>query len=217
MTQRLRVLLADDHPIVRAGVRALLDTERDLEIVGEAGDGASVVRMAIELLPDVVLMDVSMPQVNGVEATKLILAQQPSLRILVLSAHEEPAFARMLFDAGAVGYALKRSASEELVRALRLVASGSTYVDPSLASALPPASTRRHSPRGVAAINLSEREAEVIRLIAQGYTSREMAQTLGLSPRTLETYRARAMSKLSLTSRADLIRYALRSGWLKDT
>jgi DNA-binding NarL/FixJ family response regulator len=153
---------------------------------------------------------------GGAEATKRILAADPSLRVLALSAHEEAAFARVLLDAGAAGYALKRSACDELVRAIHIVASGGTYVDPSLAGALVGIGQRRHSPGSVPTVSLSEREAEVIRLIAEGHTSKEMAQALGLSPRTLETYKARAMSKLNLRTRAELIRYALRSGWLRD-
>jgi DNA-binding NarL/FixJ family response regulator len=213
--QTIRVLLVDDHPVVRAGVRTLLVAESDLEIVGEGDDGVSAVRLALELRPDVVLMDLSLPQLSGVEATKQILAAEPSLRILAVTAHEEAAFARTLLDAGAAGYALKRSACDELVRAVRIVAGGGTYVDPLIAGALVGVGQRGSGPPG-AAVSLSEREAEVIRLIAQGHTSKEMASSLGLSPRTLETYKARAMSKLNLRSRADLIRYALRSGWLRD-
>jgi len=161
-------------------------------------------------------MDVSLPQLGGTEATKRILAADPSLRVLALSAHEEAAFARVLLDAGAAGYALKRSACDELVRAIHIVAAGGTYVDPSLAGALVGIGQRRHSAGGgMPAVSLSEREAEVIRLIAEGHTSKEMAQTLGLSPRTLETYKARAMSKLNLRTRAELIRYALRSGFAR--
>jgi len=215
-SQRVRVLLVDDHPVMRAGVKTLLSVESDFEVVAEAGDGLTAVSLARTILPDVVVMDVSLPQLGGTEATKRILAADPSLRVLALSAHEEAAFARVLLDAGAAGYALKRSACEELVRAVRIVASGGTYVDPSLTGALVGVGQRRQSPGGMPAVSLSEREAEVIRLIAEGHTSKEMAQNLGLSPRTLETYKARAMSKLNLRTRAELIRYALRSGWLRD-
>ena len=215
-SQKIRVLLVDDHPVMRAGVKTLLSAESDFDVVAEAGDGLTAVSLARSVLPDVVVMDVSLPQLGGTEATKRILAADPSLRVLALSAHEEAAFARVLLDAGAVGYALKRSACDELVRAIRIVASGDTYVDPSLTGALMGVGQRRHSPGQMPAVSLSEREAEVIRLIAEGHTSKEMAQSLGLSPRTLETYKARAMSKLNLRTRAELIRYALRSGWLRD-
>jgi DNA-binding NarL/FixJ family response regulator len=217
-TKKVRIILVDDHPVMRAGVSTLLGAEEDLEMVAEADNGFTAVRMAKELQPDLIIMDVSLPQLGGPEATKQILGAQPTQRVLALSAHEEPAFARLLLDAGAAGYALKRSACEELVRAVRIVAAGGTYVDPSIAGALVGAGQRRSGSSGVMpAVSLSEREAEVIRLIAQGHTSKEMAQALSLSPRTLETYKARAMSKLNLRTRADLIRYALRSGWLRDT
>jgi DNA-binding NarL/FixJ family response regulator len=211
----IRVMLVDDHPVLRSGVKTLLGAEEDLRIIGEAEDGSTAVRLALELEPDVVIMDVSLPQLGGAEATQQILAAAPQLRVLALSAHEEATFARMLLDAGAAGYALKRSACDELVRAIRIVAAGGTYVDPAVAGPLV-AAQRRHSPGTVPAVSLSEREVEVIRLVAQGHTSKEMANNLGLSPRTLETYKARAMSKLNLRTRADLIRYALRSGWLRD-
>jgi DNA-binding NarL/FixJ family response regulator len=212
----IRVLLVDDHPVLRAGVKNLLATEQDLDVVAEANDGINAVRLALELSPDVTLMDVSLPGMGGAEATQQILAAKPELRVLALSAHEDATFARMLMDAGAAGFALKRTACEELVRAVRIVASGGTYVDPAVAGALV-STQRRHAPGAVPTVSLSEREVEVIRLVAQGHTSKEMATNLGLSPRTLETYKARAMSKLHLRSRADLIRYALRSGWLRDS
>jgi DNA-binding NarL/FixJ family response regulator len=212
----IRVLLVDDHPVLRAGVKNLLGAEQDLDVVAEANDGINAVRLALELSPDVTLMDVSLPGMGGAEATQQILAAKPELRVLALSAHEDATFARMLMDAGAAGFALKRTACEELVRAVRIVASGGTYVDPAVAGALV-STQRRHTPGALPTVSLSEREVEVIRLVAQGHTSKEMASNLGLSPRTLETYKARAMSKLHLRSRADLIRYALRSGWLRDS
>jgi DNA-binding NarL/FixJ family response regulator len=215
--KKIRVLLVDDHPVMRAGVAALFGAEHDLELIGQAEDGLQGVSMAGELQPDVVIMDVALPGLDGAAATKQIKGTQPELPVLALSAHEEPDFARRLLAAGANGYALKRSACDELVRAVRLVAAGNTYVDPSLADALVERSERRRSPAGgMPTVTLSDREAEVIRLIAQGHTSKEMAMALSLSPRTLETYKARAMSKLNLRSRADLFRYAMRAGWLRD-
>jgi DNA-binding NarL/FixJ family response regulator len=215
--KKIRVLLVDDHPVMRAGVAALFGAEHDLELIGQAEDGLQGVSMAGELQPDVVIMDVALPGLDGAAATKQIKETQPALPVLALSAHEEPDFARRLLAAGANGYALKRSACDELVRAVRLVAAGNAYVDPSLADALVERSERRRSPGGgIPTVTLSDREAEVIRLIAQGHTSKEMAMALSLSPRTLETYKARAMSKLNLRSRADLFRYAMRAGWLRD-
>lgn len=201
---------------MRAGIKALLTAEHDFCVAAEADTGLKAVELARELSVDVIIMDVSLPQLGGGEATKQILEHNPQQRVLVLSAHEEVAFARLLLSAGALGYALKRSACEELVRAVRVVAAGNTYIDPALTELLLPRSSRRQAGNGVYGVSLSDREVEVIRLIARGHTSKEMAETLGISPRTLETYKARAMSKLNLRTRADLIRYASRSGWLRD-
>jgi DNA-binding NarL/FixJ family response regulator len=212
---KIRVILVEDHPVLRAGVGTLLRGEDDLEMIGEAENGLLGVQLAQQLEPDVVIMDVSLPELGGVEATRQIKEARPQQRILALSAHEDAAFARMLLDAGADGYALKRSACDELVRAVRIVAAGGSYIDPSMGGALVSGQRRARSGT-MPTVSLSEREAEVIRLTAQGYTSKEIAQTLNLSPRTLETYKARAMAKLNLVSRAELIRYAVRCGWLRD-
>jgi DNA-binding NarL/FixJ family response regulator len=212
--EKLTLLLVDDHPVLRAGLKALLSAEEDLCVVAEADNGTSAVALSEQLRPDLVLMDVSLPGLSGADATRQIKQNHPELTILALSVHEELPFVRMLLDAGASGYALKRSACDELVRAVRTVAAGNTYVDPSLAAQLFRSSARRLSPSGTAAVSLSDREAEVVRLLAQGLTMKEMAQQLALSPRTLETYRARALEKLGLKTRADLVRYAIRCGWL---
>ena len=212
----IRVLLVDDHPVLRSGLKALLAGEQDIEVVAEASDGHDAVQLAPRLRPDVVIMDVAMPGLGGAEATQQLLTRDAAVRVLALSAHEDASFARSLLDAGASGYALKRSACDELVHAVRIVAGGGTYVDPAIAGPLM-ASQARAAASPPAGVALSEREVEVIRLVAQGHTSKEMASNLGLSPRTLETYKARAMSKLGLRTRADLIRYAVRCGWLQDS
>lgn len=212
----IRVLLVDDHPVLRSGLKALLDGEDDIEVVAEASDGRDAVQLAPTLRPDVVIMDVAMPRLGGAEATQQLLTEHAELRVLALSAYEDASYARALLDAGASGYALKRSACDELVHAVRIVAGGGTYVDPAIAGPLM-ASQARAAASPPSGASLSEREIEVIRLVAQGHTSKEMATSLGLSPRTLETYKARAMSKLGLRTRADLIRYAVRCGWLQDS
>jgi len=209
----LRIVMVDDHPILRTGLRTLLAAEPDFEVIGEADDSASAIELVGRLVPDLVLMDVSMPGVGGAETTRILKHKYPNVAVLALSVHEEVAFAQMLLDAGARGYALKRSACDELVRASRLVASGATYVDPSLAGPL--LRLKQSGADGKARAGLSEREAEVMRLLAHGLTMKEIAAQLEVSPRTLETYRARAMDKLNLKSRADLVRFALRCGWLK--
>lgn len=212
----ISVLLVDDHPVARAGMKALLTAERDIQVVAEADDGLKAVSLAGKHVPDVVVMDLVLPHLGGVEASKQVLQAAPRTRVLIFSAHEDVAVARSLLAAGASGYFFKRSAGEELVRAVRVVAGGGTCVDPGLVDQLIGKKELRRSPTGVQVPSLSEREAEVLRLIARGHTSREMAVALSLSPRTLETYKARAMSKLNLRTRADLIRYAVRCGWLRD-
>jgi DNA-binding NarL/FixJ family response regulator len=212
--RRLRLLLVDDHPVLRAGLKAMLSAEPDLDVVAEADNGSAAVELALGLGPDLILMDVTLPSVNGAEATRQIKLANPALAVLALSVHEEVSFARMLLDAGASGYALKRSACDELVRAVRIVAAGGTYVDPSLAGQLLRVVPRGRSPARVAVASLSEREAEVVKLLAEGLTMKEMAQQLSLSPRTLETYRARALEKLELKTRAELVRYAIQCGLL---
>jgi DNA-binding NarL/FixJ family response regulator len=213
--KRLSLLLVDDHPVLRAGLKALLSAEADLDVIAEADNGRAAVELARSLEPDLIVMDVSLPVLSGAEATRQIKALSPQVPVLALSVHEELPFLRMLLDAGAGGYVLKRSACDELVRAVRIVAGGSTYLDPAIAGQLLRFGQRRHSQSGLGStIALSDRESEVVRLLAQGLTMKEMAAQLLLSPRTLETYRSRAMEKLGLKTRADLVRYAIRCGWL---
>jgi DNA-binding NarL/FixJ family response regulator len=214
-TQPLRLLLVDDHPVLRAGLKALLSAEFDFDVSAEAQNGLEAVTLVESMIFDLVVMDVSLPGLNGADATRQIRKLRPELPVLALSVHEEIPFVRMLLDAGASGYVLKRSACDELVRAVRRVAAGETYLDPAIAGQLLRAGQRRPVPGGaVVTVGLSERETEVVRLLAQGLTMKEIAQQLTLSPRTLETYRARAMEKLALKTRADLVRYAIRCGWL---
>lgn len=213
--QRISVLLVDDHAILRDGLRQLLQVEPDMKVVAEASNGELAVRLAFELKPDVIIMDLSLPVLGGTEATKQIVDRDPRARVLALSAHSDASYARAVLSSGAAGYVLKRSAFDELVRAIRTVVAGDTYVDPVLAQELLPRS-RRTGPGTGPMLSLSERELEVVRLVARGHTAKEMASQLGVSPRTLETYKARAMAKLDLTSRADLIRYAARCGWLRE-
>jgi two-component system, NarL family, response regulator NreC len=180
-----------------------------------ADNGDAAVELGRSLRPDLVVMDVSLPGLNGAEATREIKAQRSELPVLALSVHEEVPFVRMLLDAGAGGYVLKRSACDEMVRAVRIVAAGDTYIDPAVAGQMLRARQRGHSPPGpTASVALSDRESEVVRLLARGLTMKEMAVRLSLSPRTLETYRSRAMEKLGFKSRADLVRYAVSCGWL---
>lgn len=209
----VRVFLVDDHEIVRGGLKALVDAQEDMSVVGEAANGLAGVQGALELLPDVVVMDLSMPVLGGIEATERIKAVSPKVKVLALTAREERGYIELLMAAGASGYVLKRSAADDLVRAIRAIVAGGLYLDPAMAAtALSP---MRQSGELAAGSRLSDREAEVLRLIAEGHAVKDIASKLAISTRTLETYRGRAMEKLSLKTRADIVRYALQRGWLK--
>jgi DNA-binding NarL/FixJ family response regulator len=216
MNKRLRLLLVDDHAVVREGLRALLASDPRFEIVGEASEGEGAVSAATSLHPDVVVMDVSMPGLNGVQATRRLKAQNPETRVVALTVHEEGGYLRSLLDAGAAGYVLKRSAASELVRALHIVGDGGTYLDPALAGQLVGRFVRT-APHAVGAPALSDRETEVVRLVARGYSNKEIAAKLEVSVKTVETYRYRAVEKLGLRGRADLVRYAIEQGWLDES
>lgn len=209
----LRVLLVDDHPILREGLRALVTAEADMEVVGEAADGIDAVAAVQTLTPDVVVMDVSMPNLGGVEATEQVKALAPDTKVLALTVHDERAYVRIVLAAGASGYVLKRAAVGDLIRAIRAVAAGGVYVDPAVARHVV---DRKERASGAGPSQLSDREAEVLRLLAEGRGVKEAAASLEISPRTLETYRARAMEKLGLKSRAEIVRYALQRGWLRN-
>ena len=212
---KLRVLLADDHAIVREGLKALISGHPDMEVVGEAADGRAACAKTNELHPDVVVMDVSMPNVNGVQATRDVRRQWPDVRVLALTVHEERSYLRELMEAGASGYVLKRSAPEDLVHALRVVARGDLYLDPSVTAVVLGKLGRARPEQQDPLPHLSERETEVLQLIAQGHSNKEIAARLTISSKTVETYKARSMEKLGLTGRADIVRYALHKGWLK--
>ena len=216
MNKRLRLLLVDDHAVVREGLRALLASDPRFEIIGEASEGEGAVSAAMSLHPDVVVMDVSMPGLNGVQATRRLKAQSPDTRVVALTVHEEGGYLRSLLDAGAAGYVLKRSAASELVRALHVVGDGGTYLDPSLAGQLVGRFVRT-APHVGGAPALSDRETEVVRLVARGYSNKEIAGKLEVSVKTVETYRYRAVEKLGLRGRADLVRYAIEQGWLDES
>jgi len=211
----LRIVLADDHEVVRSGLRALVDGTRGMCVVGEARDGAEACRKAAELRPDVVVMDVSMPQLDGAQATERIRRDTPGVKVLALTMHEDRGHLTRLLQAGASGYLPKRAAAEELVRAIQVVAGGGTYVDPQLAGTL--LGGAAEPPRGAAdAHGLSDREADVLRRIAWGASNKEIANELGISVKTVETYKARIGDKLGLRTRTDIVRYAVRQGWMGE-
>jgi DNA-binding NarL/FixJ family response regulator len=209
------VLVADDHAVVRSGLRMLIDAEDDLETVGEAGSGDEAVRLARSLKPDVVLMDVVMPGKSGIDVTPAVLEAAPEAKVLVLSMQDDPRYVHEAFSAGASGYVLKEAADSEVVGAIREVAAGNRYVHPTLGARLVAAEAA--SRRKAEEDPLSEREREVLRLLALGHTNQEIAKTLYISVRTAETHRAHIMQKLRLSTRAELVRYAISEGLLEST
>jgi DNA-binding NarL/FixJ family response regulator len=211
---RLRVFLADDHPVVLAGIKALLTADPDLEIVGEARDGQTALRMATELKPDVVVLDLSMPEMNGVDLSQHLRVECPGCKVLVLTVHEDRSYVRKLLEVGAVGYVLKRSASEDLLRAIHAVAAGGLYLDPAIAGQTIGGAVDRPQDVAPGGIELSDREVEVLRLTAVGHSNKAIAGILGIGVKSVETYKARAMEKLGFGSRVELVGYALSQGWL---
>ncbi|MBN9118506.1 MAG: response regulator transcription factor, partial [Planctomycetes bacterium] len=205
---------ADDHAIVREGLRSLVNSQSEMEVIGEASDGPSAVSMTESLDPDVVVMDVSMPGLNGVQVAAQLRTARPGRKVLVLTVHEDKGYLRQLIEAGATGYVLKRAAASELVQAIRAVADGGTYLDPTLAASLVDDFVRPAPEPST--VELSERESEVMRLIALGYSNKEIAAQLKLSVKTIETYKTRSMEKLHFRSRVDIVRYAAQRGWLQN-
>jgi two-component system response regulator NreC len=220
MVDRIRLLVVDDHPVVRAGLRMLLAAQPDMEVVGEAADGRTAVEHALELRPDVVVMDLTMGDMDGLAATREIVNHLPQTSVVVLTMHDSEEYLRQALEAGATGYVLKEAVDTEIVVAVRVVQRGEVFVYPSftrvLLGDLIPARGRDDDAQQDGYELLSEREKEVLRLVALGDTNREIAERLFLSVRTVETYRARLMDKLNLKSRGELVRYALRKGLRPD-
>jgi len=211
-------VLADDHAVVREGLKALVNAQSDMYVVGEAADGEAAWRAAKELKPDVLVMDLSMPLLGGAEATERVRRDCPDVKVLALTVHEERLYLTQLLRAGASGYVLKRAASSELVRAVRTVAAGGTYIDPSIAGTLVEGYLESNeSAEPPPNDSLSGREREVLMRIAKGFSNKEIAAELGLSVKTVETYKSRVAEKLGLRTRVDIVRYAAGQGWLGET
>jgi two-component system response regulator NreC len=209
----IRVLLADDHKIVRQGLRSLLEKQQDIEVIAEAEDGRSAVRLAEEMAPDIIIMDVTMPDLNGVEATKQIIAKSPDIKIIALSIHSDTLFVTEMLKCGAVGYLLKDCAFEELTRAIRTVIENKTYLSPSISGVVVDDYIHRLSrTEFVGSDSLSDREREVLQLMAEGNSTKEIAQKLHISIKTVETHRRQIMSKLDIHTVAELTKYAIRKG-----
>lgn len=209
-----RVLIADDHAIVRAGLRALVKGDAGLELVGEASGGREALQLADTLRPDILVLDLSMPDLDGIQVTRLIRSSQPDVRVLILTVHEDETLAREALRAGAAGYIIKQAAEAELISAIHTIQIGDVYVPPKMLRALlvEPQSAAAPGPRPEEL--LTPRELDVLNLIVRGYTNRQVADELMLSVRTVEGYRANLTEKLDLHNRADLVRYARQHGLL---
>jgi DNA-binding NarL/FixJ family response regulator len=216
MSEKIRVALADDHPIVLAGLRNLIELEPHFDVVGESASGQSALRVIRETLPDVAILDISMPEINGIALVRRLAEECPSVRVIILTLYEETSFLKQALAAGAKGYVLKRSAAENLVRAIAAVRSGAVYVDPSLENdahdGISARSDPARQPRKL--IGLTEREVSVLKYTARGLTTKEIAARLALSVKTVETYKSRATGKLDLNNRAEIVRFASAQGWL---
>jgi two-component system, NarL family, response regulator NreC len=210
----LRVLLGDDHTVLRQGLRKILEDRRDWRVVAEAGNGRDAVREAIELNPDVAVLDIGMPVLNGIEATRQIVRRAPAVRILILSMHSDQAYVTQAVQAGARGYLLKESAGSELIAAIATVAAGKTFFSPAVAQVVFDDYVRSLTERGITDRYdaLSEREREVLQLVAEGRSSKEIADVLSISPATVETHRTHLLQKLGLRNTAEVVRYAARRG-----
>jgi two-component system response regulator NreC len=220
VVEKIRLLVADDHPVVRAGLRTLLGAQPDMEVVGEVEDGTAAIEQAAELTPDIVVMDITMGDVNGIQATRQIRQRLPETKVLVLTMHDNEEYLRQMLEAGATGYVLKQAVDSELAVAIRAVQRGEVYLYSSFTKVLLGDLGADDQEIDIEARDsyerLSQREQEVLRQVALGYTNQQIADQLYLSVKTVETYRARVMTKLNLESRAALVRYALRHGLMDD-
>ncbi len=214
----MRILLADDHTILRAGLKMMLNAQPDMEVVGEAQDGRQAIQEAQRLQPDIVLMDITMPDMNGIEATKQIKRNLPTARILILTMHEHDEYVFQALRAGASGYMLKEAADTDLISALHIIQSGQFYLSPAAQSVMVGDYLQRvrTGEEKDSYSSLTEREREILKLVAEGYTNNQIAERLIISPKTVDTHRTHIMDKLNLHSRAELVKYAMRRGLLED-
>jgi DNA-binding NarL/FixJ family response regulator len=208
----IRVSLADDHPFVLMGIRSLIEMEEDFEIASASSDGETAMADILASHPDVAIIDISMPKLDGVQVITRLRAARPNLKMLALTVHEDAAYLHQVLRAGADGYLLKRSAAEDVVRAIHDVSAGKSFIDPAITGKV----TGLISGEAPSIELLSEREIDVLRLLAKGFTSKEIADRLDIGIKTVETYKSRATTKLDLRTRAQIVRYAVTQGWLHD-
>lgn len=214
----IRILIAEDHKTVRAGLKMIIEAEADMQVVGEAGNGREAVKLAQELVPDVLLMDISMPELNGLTAAAQLKRIAPRIKILTLSRHDDKAYMQELLEAGVSGYVLKQSEPDEMLRAIRAVANGGNYLDPAITGNIFSlyAVKKQRNERVGGGETLSERESAVLRLIARGYSNKEIAEKLDSSIKTVETQKAAAMRKLDISGRSEIVNYAIVQGWMQE-
>jgi DNA-binding NarL/FixJ family response regulator len=216
MKKKMRVFLADDHAVVREGLKALINSQPDMEVVAEAADGRTARDRLEKCQAEIAVIDLSMPEMNGVQLTEWLAGACPQIRVVALTVHQDTGYLKRLIQAGAKGYVVKRAAAEELIRALRKVSSGEIYLDPSVAGRLVERELRDVGYRsGEVDRPLTDREVEVARFIAQGYSNKEVASRLRISVKTVETHKARVMEKLGIQTRVELVQYAMNEGWLQ--
>jgi DNA-binding NarL/FixJ family response regulator len=215
--KKVRILIVEDHATVREGLKLIVSAQSDMEVVGDTGDGRSAVSLAQQLQPDIVLMDISLPGLNGLKATALLKECCPDVHVLALTRHQEDGYLQQMLRTGASGYILKQSPPAELLHAIRAIANGGKYLDSAVAGKMMGSYVGRSagSPEMTAA--LSERETEVLRLISWGHSNKEIASRLDLSVKTVETHKANGMKKLGMSSRIDIVRYAVLQGWLDNS
>jgi DNA-binding NarL/FixJ family response regulator len=218
VTTKSTIALCDDHPIVLGGLRNLIESEPDFDIAGTATDGLAALRLITDKRPDIALIDISMPELNGIALARRLAEDAPAVRVVVLTVYEDRAFLKQALDAGVRGYLLKRSAAESLIQALRAVLTGGIYVDPAIADRVFVNSAPRQGRGGDKPLMpaLTERESEVLKLTALGFTNKETARRLDIGVKSVETYKARGLEKLGLSTRAELVRYASAEGWLAN-
>jgi len=218
MAPKWRILLAEDHEMVREGLRLIISAQPDMEVIGEVGDGRAAIEEGKRLDPDIIVMDISMPKLNGLKATEKLKECCPNAKVLALTRHRDDGYLQQILRAGASGYVLKQSPPGELIHAIRAIAAGGKYLDPAVAgkvmgsyAGLPARVTNQIKE------SLSDRENEVLRFIALGYSNKEIASRMDLSVKTVEAHKANSMKKLNMTSRIDIVRYAMLEGWLEET
>ena len=214
---RLRIFLVDDHEAVRTGLRVILNAHSEMEVVGEAADGRTALEAIPTLRPDVIVMDVSMPHMNGVKATEALVQRHAAVKVLALTRHADPGYVQQLLKAGASGYVLKQSRTEEVLRAIQAIVRGGVYLDPAITESALETHVGRARSASSTGPSLSSRETQVLRLIAWGHSNKDIAGTLDLSVKTVETHKTNAMRKLGMRTRIQVVRYAVLQGWLEET